>query len=214
MSIPDAVMKPFPQVDKRHYDFGGYVSKPRWGSLWHQLDEIMRLRPSNVLEIGPGNGLLKVCAGVFGLPLDTMDHDPVLSPDCVAEIGALPFAAASYDLVCAFQVLEHLPYARALDAFTEMVRVSRHHVVISLPDSRGVWIYRLHIPLWGPWTFLLPKPRLRAQAHVFDGQHHWELNAKGYPLSRVIEDLSRNVRLLNTYPVPENPRHRFFVFEK
>lgn len=50
--------------------------------------------------------------------------------------------------------------------------------------------------------------------HVFDGEHHWEIGKKGYLLKKIIDDLSQKSKLLKTYRVPENPYHRFFVFEK
>ena len=115
-------------------------------------------------------------------------------------------------LVCAFQLLEHLPYETALQAFAEMVRVSRWHVVISLPDARPVWPYRLHIPKFGTRSLLFPRSILKQLDHVFDGEHYWEINKKGYDLARVVRDLNRLFPLIKTYRVFENPYHRFFVF--
>lgn len=44
------------QVEKSHYDFTRYMSRARWQSLWHQLDEVLQLHPARVLELGPGGG--------------------------------------------------------------------------------------------------------------------------------------------------------------
>jgi hypothetical protein len=112
------------------------------------------------------------------------------------------------------KMLEHLPYEAALQAFGEMVRVRRSHVIISLPDARPVWRYQIHIPKLGPCDFFIPRPLFKAAAHEFDGEHYWELNKRGYALSRVIADFSKHMRLVNTYRVFENPYHRFFVFER
>ncbi|MDA3875549.1 MAG: class I SAM-dependent methyltransferase [Halothiobacillus sp.] len=201
------------QVDKSHYEFAKYVAKPRWNSLWHQLDEVMRLRPERVLEIGPGPGVFKAMAGLFGVPVETLDLDPELKPDHVGSATALPFADNSFDVVCAFQMLEHLPYEQALRAFAEMTRVSRHHIVISLPDAKRVWRYSGHIPKMGVLDWLLPRPFSRALTHEFDGEHHWEINKRDYSLVKVTQDLTRTATLLKTWRVPENPYHRFFVFE-
>jgi len=126
------------QVDKSHYDFDRYMSKQRWCSFWHQLDEIQNLKPSGVLEIGPGPGLFKIVAEKFGLKVDTMDLDPELNPDHLGSVTSMPFGDATYDVVCAFQMLEHLPYEVSLQALDEMLRVCRRYVVISLPDARPV----------------------------------------------------------------------------
>ena len=202
------------QVEKNHYEFARYMNKGRWASVWHQLDEVIRLEPANVLEIGPGPGVFKQVAGLFGLTVETLDLDPDLKPDHVGSATAMPFADASYDVVCAFQMLEHLPYKTALQAFAEMVRVSRRHVVISLPDARPVWQYRYHVPKFGTRSLLFPRPILKQPEHVFDGEHHWEINKKGYDLAWVIKDFGRLCHLTRTYRVFENHYHRFFVFQQ
>jgi hypothetical protein len=200
------------QVDKAHYRLGSYLSKSRWISLWHQLDEIQRLTPESVLEIGPGPGLLKMAAQALGIRIETLDYDPELKPDYVGSLAALPFHDGAYDVVCAFQVLEHVPYDHSLQGFAEMARVARRQVVISLPDAREVWRYVIHLPGRPAFEFLLPKPRLRAPENRFNGEHHWELNKAGYPLSRVLDDFARIMPLSHTYRVPEMPYHRFMVF--
>lgn len=200
------------QVDTAHYEFGNYVSKERWCSIWHQVDEIQKLKPENVLEVGPGPGLFKTTAASFGLRVETMDLDPALKPDHVGSATAMPFQDNTYDVVCAFQMLEHLPYEASLKAFEEMVRVSRRYVVISLPDARRVWRYQFHVPHTGPIELLIPRPQLSAPEHNFNGEHYWEINKKHYPLKRIIKEFTKNVKLTHTYRVPENPYHRFFVF--
>lgn len=207
-------MKEEIQVGKAHYEFARYMDKSRWASVWHQLDEVVRLKPINVLEIGPGPGIFKQAATLFGIRVETLDLDPDLKPDCVGSATALPFVEASYDVVCAFQMLEHLPYENAMQAFAEMVRVSRRHVVISLPDARPVWPYRLHIPKLGTLSLLVPRPILTRREHVFDGEHYWEINKKGYALSRIIHNLDRLCPLVKTYRVFEDPYYRFFVFKQ
>jgi len=202
------------QVDKGHYAFARYMTKARWCSVWHQLDEIQKLSPASVLEVGPGSGILKAAAAIFGVSLETLDIDPELRPDHVASVTAMPFADASYDAVCAFQVLEHFPYEVSLLAFAELVRVSRRTVLISLPDAKIAWRYQFHLPKVGSFDFLASRPRLRAPEHMPDREHFWELNKRGYPVSRIVADFTKHVRLIRTYRVPENPYHRFFVFAR
>lgn len=206
------MMKEMKQVDKSHYEFSRYMHKARWNSVWHQLDEVIRLKPGSVLEIGPGPGVFKNMASLFGVKVETLDIDPELRPDHVGSATALPFDDNTYDVVCAFQILEHLPYDVALKAFKEMVRVSRGHVVISLPDAKPVWRYHFYIPKLGVFDWLLSRPFHRMQRHHFDGEHHWEINKHGYHLSRVLEDFGAACSLTKTYRVVENPYHRFLSF--
>jgi SAM-dependent methyltransferase len=200
------------QVDKSHYEFDSYMTKPRWNSMWHQLDEVRKLDPRRILEIGSGPGLFKAVATLVGLHVETLDVDPDLKPDHVGSATALPFPDATFDVVCAFQLLEHMPYDLSLKAFEEMSRVSSRHVVISVPDAQVVWRYSVHIPRLGPCDVLLPRPSLRAPEHQFDGEHHWEIGKRGYRLYRIEQDLSARMPMLRSFRVLENPYHRFFVF--
>jgi ubiquinone/menaquinone biosynthesis C-methylase UbiE len=201
------------QVDKSHYEFHKYMDKRRWSSVWHQIDEVIRLNPRSVLEIGPGAGVFKNTAYLFGVKVETLDLDPELMPDYVGSATALPFGDGTFDVVCAFQMLEHLPYESALVAFKEMARVSRKDIVISLPDSKAVWRYSLQVPKFGDFKFLFPKPFAKPRVHEFDGEHHWEVGKKDYSLEKVIADFSAVCPLASTYRVHDNPYHRFFIFK-
>ncbi len=203
------------QVDKSHYSFSNYVHKGRWISFWHQIDEVLALNPSTVLEIGPGPGIFKALANHFGLHVETVDIDPDLNPDHVASARELPFDDNSYDCVCAFQMLEHLPYEHSLESFAEMVRVTKKNIIISLPDAKMLWTYSIHIPKIGQVIFHLPRPSILAQPNMFDTQHRWEINKEGFSLKKIIADFTpKEIKRINTYRVDEYPYHRFFIFEK
>ena len=205
------------QIDKSHYEFHNYISQDRWISLWYQLSEVMSLKPRSVLEVGPGPGLLKTFAKNCGVSVETVDIDPELRPDCVASATSLPFSENAYGCVCAFQMLEHLPYRESVKALAEMVRVADDYVLISLPDAKVLWAYSLYFPKIGQVAFHFPRPRLFDPPKEFDGQHYWEINAKGYPLQKVIADLvSLNVMLIRTYRLREigSEKFRFFLFKK
>lgn len=207
-------MKPDKQVDRSHYDFARYVSRGRWASMWHQLDTVIRLAPKSVLEVGPGAAIFQRVAGQFGLAVETVDVDPELQPDHVASATELPFADGAYDLACAFQMLEHLPYELSLRAFAEMTRVARRHVVISLPDAKTAWRFSFHVPRRGNVDVLLPRPAFGLRSHRFDGEHYWEINKRGYSLAKVTADLASLCPLKRTWRVPELPYHRFFIFSR
>ena len=204
------------QVDKSHYKFSCYVDKLRWISIWHQLDEVIKLNPGNVLEVGPGPGLFKGAAKSLGVHVETLDLDPELEPDHVASVFDIPFEDNAFDVVCAFQMLEHLPFDQSLLAFRELVRVAKNAVVISLPDAATRWPISIHVPKVGLVQFSLPRPRLVALKHKFDGEHYWEINKAGYSFKHVKKELldCGMVSLLKTFRVHENPYHRIFVFEK
>lgn len=201
------------QVDKSHYSFSNYVSKNRWASIWHQLNEVIKLYPDTVLELGPGPGIFKVLLSHFGITVATLDLDPELEPDYIGSATELPFADNTYDCVCAFQMLEHLPYDKSLQAFREMGRIAIKNLVLSLPDSKQKYEYSFDIPKVGKRTIRIPKPGIKE--HVFDGEHYWEINKKGFPLKKILNDFSQQkFSLTYTYRVPEMPYHRFFVYSR
>lgn len=203
------------QVDAGHYEFSSYMNKQRWASMWCQLAEVMGMKPNRVLEIGPGPGLFRAAASSFGVRVETMDIDPDLNPDYVASVLDMPFHDNEFDVVCAFQMLEHLPYAQSLQAFREMTRVASKGVVISLPDAQISWPISFCLPKVGEVSFSVPRPRLRLPIHQFDGEHYWEINKRGYELSKIIEDFAApGLSLKQTYRVNGNLYHRFFIYEK
>jgi predicted glycosyltransferase len=72
----------------------------------------------------------------------------------------------------------------------------------------------MQVPRLGPLEFFLKKPKIRLSAHVFDGEHYWEVGKKGFDVGQVARDFGLSADLLRTYRVPENPYHRFFMFKK
>lgn len=205
------------QVRKDHYNFHSYMKKTRWSSIWHQLDEVSKLSPKSTLEIGPGPGIFKVNAKMIGLDVETVDLDSELKPDHVASVTELPFSDCSYDLVCAFQMLEHLPFEKSLVAFSEICRTSKKHIIISLPNASYTYNWRIQLPLIGPFWMHIPKPSFKREIHSFDGEHYWELNKKDYSEKYVLKKLldeCKGLKLLKNYRVEDNPYHSFFIFEK
>lgn len=200
------------QVNADHYEFNKYIDKKRWISYWHQLNEVIQLLPSSVLEIGVGAGIFKQIACNFGFNVESVDIDSTLNPDYVASVLDLPFNDNAYDVVVAFQILEHLPYEDFAKALSELRRVAVRYIIISLPDSKTLWRYTIHIPKIGEKNIYIKRPRIRAIDHKFDGEHYWELSKSGYPVSLICQEFkNQGLELLKTYRVPENPYHRFFV---
>jgi len=203
------------QVEKTHYEFGKYLSKPRWASMWHQCHEVTRLSPRRLLEIGPGPGVFKALMMSQGVQAETLDLDPSLNPDYVASVFDMPFKDDEFDMVCAFQMLEHLPFDDSLRAIKEMTRVASSYLVISLPDAAKRFGVSMYLTKLGSVSFSIPIPWWGKVTHEFDGQHYWEVNKTGYALERVMAEFSKvaPIRLKKTFTVQENPYHRFFVYE-
>lgn len=200
-----------PQVEPEHYE-RDYDDKERFISYWTQIHEVVRLEPKNVLEVGIGNGFVHRYLRQRGYDVHTVDADARLGPDTVALVEELPFRDGEFDVVCCFETLEHLPFEKFHPAVRELGRVARRWVLLSLPDVTPYARIRIE---WGFRKQLLGKffdlPALRRRVHRFDGQHHWELGKRGYPLVRVRAELeAAGLEVEATPRIEEDPWHRFF----
>src|SRR5664279_2839015 len=130
------------QVAPEHYDFERYDDAERWMSYWHQLRAVLSVRPKTVLEIGPGSGVFRNYLRAAGVTVKTLDIDPTREVDYVADItkldAVLP-AGMTFDAICAFQVLEHLPFAEFETCLQNIAKRASPHVSlihISEPTRR------------------------------------------------------------------------------
>jgi SAM-dependent methyltransferase len=123
-------------VNREHY-LRDYDSIARFASYWHQIHEVTQLGGS-VLEVGVGNGTVNAVLRRRGLAVQTVDIDPTLEPDLVADIRDLPLPDAAFDTALVGEVLEHLPWSDVDSALAEVARVVRRGAVISVPHA-GAW---------------------------------------------------------------------------
>ena len=190
------------------------MTKARWASVWHQLDEVFKQNPESVLEIGPGPGLLRNIASSVDLNFKTIDLDPDLKPDYIGSADALPLPDNSFDVVCAFQVLEHMPFDTSMKALQEMCRVAKRSTIISLPEVGSCWPSTISLPYVRKIQFIIKNPFKKPSKHVFDGEHYWEIGKQGYDFPRVMKSIKFHAQKnckISTYRVYENPYHRFFI---
>ena len=199
-----------PQVPADSYDFTKYMTPRRWASLWHQVRLIDSLKPASVLEVGVGDLLLRTICKHLGFHFTTVDIDPALKPEIVASVSELPLESKSFDMSCAFQVLEHLPYQDALKGFQELCRVSRRDVLISLPNAARAYPLELPISMFRRLRIFLPGPAWPYPAMI--KSHHWELQRPGTSTKQVLRDFGKSATLVQTFRVFQNPYHQFFHF--
>lgn len=203
------------QVNHQVYETLDYLDKSRWISLWHQINEVMSKKPKKILEIGVGNGLVRHVFALLGQSIKTVDIDPQLRPDYVADARKLPFANSRFDVVLCAQVLEHMPFSDFPKALKELQRICGRYVILTLPHDYLTY-FMMHfklIPFIEPIRLLVTLPRW--QTHEFNGQHYWEIGKKGYSLNKICKEITRAKFVIEkSYCLPENPYHRFFVLKK
>lgn len=202
------------QVDKSHYFSADYNHKARWLTYFYQMRLLQEVGAKSVLEVGPGHGWMASALSSSGIEVKTVDFDPELKPDYVADVTNLPMKDGSFDVVCAFEVLEHLPFDEFEDIIKEMGRVARTHVIISLPDHRRTLLnFSVKVPFVPTISLFLKIPTFKK--HVFDGQHHWEIGKSGYSLGAVKQKIQNTGLTLEKAFVPEDaPMNHYFVIKK
>jgi SAM-dependent methyltransferase len=199
-----------PQIDRSHYRFEKYAFEGRFVSYYWQLKEALAENPSSVLEVGVGERVFgSYIKENTGASYTSVDIAPDLEPDRVASVLALPFPDKSFDAVCAFEVLEHLPFEDFEKAVSELCRVARNRVCISLPHFGPMLSFSLKIPFLPEirlaWKIPFPKK------HVFNGQHYWEVGKRGFPPSRIRSVLRKHGALVADFVPFGSPYHHFFT---
>ncbi len=200
---------------KNHYNFNHYCQIDRWASYWHQINEILKLNPENVLEVGVGDKVVgNYIKNKTNIDYKCVDIAKDLGPDIVGSIDNLPLDDKSFDLVCAFEILEHLPFSKFANSLHEIKRVSKKYALISLPhwgrhfsiDFRLPFIKRIR------WQY---KINLFPIKHKFNGQHYWEIGKKDYPLKRIKRHIKKaGFNIIKNYIIFELPYHHIFVLKK
>ena len=57
---------------------------------------------------------------------------------CQADVTALPFPSRAFDIVCSLQVIEHIPLVAYRGALSELCRVARKYVLVSVPNDEDI----------------------------------------------------------------------------
>lgn len=201
------------QVSKDHYKFDKYSHVDRWASYYYQLESALNLEPENILEVGVGDQVFKnFIQNNTNINYRSVDIAADLKPDVVGSVTNLPFENNSFDLVCVFEVLEHIPFEQFDRALQELFRVSRRNVIISLPHFGPPVQFMFKIPFLPTIRFSFKIPFY--VKHQFNGEHYWEIGKKNYPVSRILSIFEKYFIVKNHFVPFENQYHHFFILEK
>lgn len=201
------------QVNKEHYNFGTYCGPDRWGSYYYQIKEILHQKRKNILEIGGGDGVLRsYLQNNSDIQYKSLDIAEDLKPDIIGSIEDIPIKDNEFDTVCAFEVLEHLPFDKFETALKELKRVSKGTVILSLPHFGPMISFSLKIPFIKEKRFAFKI--LYHPTHQFNGEHYWEIGKKGYKIGKIKKIIEKYFTIENDYIPFENRYHHFFILKK
>ncbi|MEP6506725.1 MAG: class I SAM-dependent methyltransferase [Gemmatimonadales bacterium] len=101
---------------------------------------------ATVLELGCGNGIfinsLRASARKFeqivGLDRSLSALKYVQGSKIGASIDKVPFGDSAFDMVAAFEVIEHLPVQVYASALSEICRLSRRYAMVSVPYKQDL----------------------------------------------------------------------------
>ncbi len=140
--------------------------------------------------------------------------------DIHADVRELPLQDGSFDVVCCFEVLEHIPYDDFLLAVSRGFAKARKCFIFSVPDVKYVLAVHLRFEIGTrnlidrPLRVVLPRLyRRKLGSHP---EHHWEIGRSGFPLSRILRDLSTipDVRRIEHNRSVSTNSIRFFVLKR
>lgn len=175
----------------------------RFKSYWNQINEIVNLNPSNVLEVGKGTGFVNNYLKSIGIDVTSIDIDTNRKPDIVCDIREFE-SKIKFHVVCLFEVIEHMPFHN-IEPLFQKLNLYSNYIVMSVPVCTKA--YRL----------LAPKIDILLELPLNDHDpvskwHYWELNKKR---KKDLESIFRQsgFEIINGYRYKENAFNYFYVLK-
>ncbi len=208
-----------------YYDFAFYVTKERMLTYWHQVDEILRVRPERILEVGIGSRVVSGVLRSFGIETTTADINPALRPDVETPISGLHahFDEGEFPFVLCARVLQHLPFDEFEQSIRQLHRVTGDHLLLTLPVETLRLYFRFRATGTSSKTLSIPLPLMikrmiqgRPERRVGPkAQNFWKINQhRGVSMANIKKVLSRYFSIEKAYQVPEDMSHAFFLLRK
>lgn len=191
-----------------------YANKDRWVSYYHQVKLVKNsIKSGVVLEVGVGNHVVANYLKTL-FQVKTVDIIKDLNPDYVASVEDLSVISDnSFDISLCAEVLEHLPFEKFGKCLSELKRVSKSHVIISLPYWGYTFGFRVRLPILGMKTLKFKISGFKK--HQFNGQHYWEIGKKGFPLKKIKQLIKQSgLEIKESFWDLDDPYHYYFVLKK
>ncbi len=186
-----------------------YDTKDRFVSYWQQINLVLGFKPSSVLVVGKGNGLIEWYLNKKVGRVVSIDIDESLEPDVVGDVRDMPFNVDEFDVVLCAEVLEHLPYEDFDKSLNGLKRVAKKGVVLSLPHWGYTFKISVKIPFLGEINKVFKLSGTKK--HKYKGEHYWEIGKKGYPIIKILKGIEAAGYEVGQHFVEYgSPYHHFF----
>jgi len=134
------------------------------------------------------------------------------NPDLLLDITAPLEHTQKYDAVCAFQVLEHLPFESLSNVFDNFQKLTNKTLLISVPERSLCFGFEIKAPrLSSAFKFHLGR---FWSSSLSSKWHYWELGLKDKKLKDFLNVANKHFLLKEHFVPFNNTYHHFFVFEK
>jgi len=196
-------------------------------TYWYQIQEVLKLRPTTILEIGVGTGMVSSYLRHLGISVTTFDINPTLKPDIVGSVLDLEYLleGQKFDVVLCARVLHHLPYEEFPAAIAAIASASKTSAVVTLPmeDFRlylfarytSSSLYTVSVPL--P---ILLKRKLFQWLKVYEKDSKfrsglWKINSiRNANINNIKKRVSKDWKIEKSYRIPEDSAHYMMVLDK
>jgi hypothetical protein len=204
------------QIDSSIYFTDKYITDKRWSTYSGLVELVLKNRPKNILEIGPGNNILKNILLIFGFKIKTLDFDESVKPDYVMDVSSdelLKLKNENFDFIIASEVLEHIEYKDFKKTLNNLKAISTGKIILTLPYAYGnSKTINLRV---GRRIKFQKRIFFKREKHKFNGQHYWEIGKKGFSLNKIKKDiLNIGLEIDDCYLKEENYYHYFFILNK
>lgn len=200
----------------------------QWSSVFFQARQPIQMKDvASVLEFGSARNLLKMIVENYGIRhvgVDVNGED--YTPDSVATISSFECDEV-FDMVCAFQVLEHNPIEEIPGLLAKMASHSSKYVYLSLPYSGRFLSFAVNFnlpkfqirkqfcwtwPRWKPNVRPVDEYKLRPDRY---NPHWWEVGDKICSKERMVNLFSQaGLGVVKEMHNPLFPYHIFYLLEK
>jgi hypothetical protein len=106
-----------------------------------------------------------------------------------------------------------MPFDQFERALENLSALCKKKIIISLPDVRRLARIRIDLPVLGSFKIAIPLP-YKPKEHKFNGEHYWEIGAKGYPIGEIAEKIKMRFGRIRVFRNFLFPYHTFFVGER